>query len=88
MLISWLLSMLESCCRPLLAYLLLGLTGGNVRRDAISETWSSIFFLLAILHWHFRAKTPCTIKLRTSKAPKNDRFLSKWEKLSLAPLLL
>jgi hypothetical protein len=35
-----------------------GLTGVNVRRDAIRETWLSVFFLLAILHWHFRAKTP------------------------------
>ena len=32
-----------------------------MRRDAIRETWSSVFFLLAILHWHFRAKTPCKI---------------------------
>jgi hypothetical protein len=59
-----------------------------MRRDAIRETWSSVFFLLAILHWHFRAKIPCKIKLRTSKMPKNDRFLSKWEKLSLDPLLV
>ena len=65
-----------------------GLTGGNVRRDAIRVAWSSIFFLLAILPWHFRAKTPCKIKLRTSKTPKNDRFLGKWEKLSLDPPLL
>jgi hypothetical protein len=35
-----------------------GLTGGNVRRDAIRVVWSSIFFLLAILPWHFRVKTP------------------------------
>jgi hypothetical protein len=58
-----------------------------VRRDAIRETWSSVFFLLASLHWHFRAKTLCKIKLRTSKTPKNDRFLGKWEKRSVAPLL-
>jgi hypothetical protein len=35
-----------------------GLTGGNVRRDAIRGAGSSVFFLLAILHWHFRAKIP------------------------------
>jgi hypothetical protein len=58
-----------------------------MRRDAIRETWSSVFFLLAILHWHFQAKTPCKIKLRTSKTPKNDRFLGKWEKLSCDTLL-
>jgi hypothetical protein len=56
-----------------------------VRRDAVRETWISVFFLLTILHWHFRAKTTCKIKFRTSKAPKNDRFLGKWEKLSWAP---
>jgi hypothetical protein len=59
-----------------------------VRRDAIREAWSSVFFLLGILHWHFRAKTPCKIKLKISKTPKNDWFLGKWEKLSLDPLLL
>jgi hypothetical protein len=58
-----------------------------MRRDAIRGAWSSVFFLLAIPHWHFRAKTPCKIKLRTSKTPKNDRFLDKWEKLSLDSLL-
>ena len=56
-----------------------------MRRDAIRGVWSFVFFLLAILHWHSRVKTPCKIKLRTSKTPQNDRFLSKWEKLSLAP---
>jgi len=69
-------------------YVIFGLTGGNVRRDAIREPGSSVFFLLAILHWHFRAKTLCKIKLRTSKTPKNDRFLGKWEKLSVDPPLL
>ena len=55
-----------------------------MRRDAKRGVGISVFFLFSILHWHFRAKTPCKIKLRTSKTPKNDRFLSKWEKLFLA----
>jgi len=50
-----------------------------MRRDAIREMWSSVFFLLTILHWHFR----CQIKLRTSKTPQNDRFLGKWEIFAL-----
>jgi hypothetical protein len=25
------------------------------------------------------SKNPCKIKLKTSKTPQNDRFLSKWE---------
>jgi hypothetical protein len=70
------------------AMIIQGLTGGNVRRDAIRGTRRSVLFLLSILHWHFRAKTLCKIKLRTSKAPKNDRFLGKWEKLSWDPPLL
>jgi hypothetical protein len=58
-----------------------------VRRDAIRGARRSVLFLLSILHWHFRAKTLCKIKLRTSKTPTNDRFLGKWEKRSLDPLL-
>jgi hypothetical protein len=50
-----------------------------MRRDAIRRTRSSTFFPLPILHWHFRAKTTCKLRLKTAKTPKNDRFQSKWE---------
>ena len=58
-----------------------------MRRDVIRGTRNPVLFLLSIWHWYFRAKTPCKIKLRISKTPKNDRFLDKWEKRSVAPLL-
>jgi hypothetical protein len=41
-----------------------------VRRDAIRETGSSVFFLLTILHWHLQAKPPCKARSEPQK-PRN-----------------
>jgi len=54
-----------------------------VRWDAVRGTRSADFFLLSILHWHFRTQSPCKTKLRTSKTPQDDRFLGKWDIVTL-----
>ena len=82
------LPLLDRGNNPLDPQNLLGLTGGNVRRDAIRETGSSIFFLLTILHRHFQAKPPVKHAQNLKTPEKTTEFLGKWEKLSLDPLLL
>ena len=55
-----------------------------MRRDAIDTLGNDLDCLFSILHWQYREKIPVKSGSTPAKMPKECRFLSKWEKLSLA----